>query len=96
MNLIAFPDIPAMFESVKNAGYEREVADMLVSAALSAWVSAMWRLGQKKFFNFAADAATAMYLSLRALEKKNLLTLTVPKDLLDAGNLSRFQTEEKA
>jgi hypothetical protein len=41
------------------------------------------------------DASTAMYLSLRDLEDKKFLKLTVPKDLLDADNLSRFITESK-
>jgi hypothetical protein len=41
------------------------------------------------------DAATAAYLSLEALEAKNFLTLTVPTDMLDAANVSRFQTSFK-
>jgi hypothetical protein len=41
------------------------------------------------------DAATATYLSLRELEQKNFLTLTVPSDLRAPDNLSRFQTEQK-
>ena len=90
-----------MFEGAKNAGLERDIAQALVSAAYSASISAMWRSGSAKWVLITGegqalkDAATAMYLSLRELEKKNFLTLTVPKDLLDADNLSRFQTEEK-
>lgn len=95
MAFLGFPDIAGMFESVKNAGFEREVANILVSAMLSAWLTAMWGLGQKRFLGFAADAATAAYLSMKQLEQKNLLTLTVPKEMLTADNLSRFQTEEK-
>jgi hypothetical protein len=58
----------------------------------------MWRSGSAKWVLITGegqalkDAATAMYLSLSALEKKGFLSLTVPKDLLDADNLSRFQT----
>jgi hypothetical protein len=101
MGLLDFPDPVAMFEGAKNAGLEREVANALVSSAYSAWISAVWRSGSAKWVQLTGegqalkDAATAMYLSLRELEQKNFLTLTVPKDLLDADNLSRFQTEEK-
>ena len=88
-----------MFEGAKTAGLEREVINSLVSAAYSAWISAMWRSGSAKWADWSGegqalkDAATAVYLSLRELEHKKFLTLTVPKDLLDADNLSRFQTE---
>ena len=90
-----------MFESAKNAGLERDEINALVSAAYSAFISALWRSGSAKWAIWTGegqgmkDAATAMYLSLSQLESKNFLTLTVPKDLLDADNLSRFQTEFK-
>jgi hypothetical protein len=70
-----------------------------VSAAYSAWISAMWRSGSAKWVVITGegqalkDAATAVYLSLRALEKKGFLVLCVPTDMLDAANLARFQTE---
>lgn len=101
MGLIDFPDPVAMFEGGKTAGLEREIVNSLVSAAYSAWISAMWRSGSAKWALWAGegqamkDAATATYLSLRELENKNFLTLTVPQDLLDADNLSRFQTEKQ-
>jgi hypothetical protein len=101
MGLLDFPDPVAMFEGGKTAGLEREVVNAFVSSAYSAWISAMWRSGSAKWVIVTGegqamkDAATAMYLSLRELEKKNFLTLTVPKDLLDADNLARFQTEEQ-
>jgi hypothetical protein len=101
MGLIDFPDPVAMFEGGKTAGLERDVVNALVSSAYSAWICAMWRSGSAKWANWTGegqamkDAATAMYLSLRDLEKKNFLCLTVPKDLLDADNLAKFQTEEK-
>ena len=90
-----------MFEGAKNAQLEREVVNSLVSAAYSAWISAMWRSGSAKWVSYSGegpalkDAATAVYLSLADLEAKGFLSLTVPKDLLDPNNLSRFQTEEK-
>lgn len=101
MGLIDFPDPVSMFEGAKNASLEREVVNSIISGAYSAWISAMWRSGSAKWVQITGegqalkDAATAMYLSLRELEKKGFLSLTVPKDLLDADNLSRFQTEEK-
>jgi|SRR5580700_3634260 hypothetical protein len=101
MGLVDFPDPIAMFEGAANAKLEREVANALVSSAYSAWISAMWRSGSAKWVLITGegqalkDAATAVYLSLAPLKEKGFLTLTVPKDLLDADNLSRFQTEEK-
>jgi hypothetical protein len=101
MGLIDFPDPVAMFEGGKTAGLEREIVNSLVSAAYSAWITAMWRSGAAKWALWAGegqamkDAATATYLSLRELEQKNFLTLTVPSDLLAPDNLSRFQTEQK-
>jgi hypothetical protein len=101
VGLIDFPDPVSMFEGAKNAGLEREAANAFVSTGYSAWISAMWRSGSAKWATFTGegqalkDAATAMYLSLRVLEKKGFLALTVPKDLLDADNLSKFQTEEQ-
>lgn len=101
MGFIDLPDPVSMFEGAKNSGLERDEINALASAAYSAWISAMWRSGSAKWVLITGegqalkDAATAMYLSLRELEKKKFLTLTVPKDLLDSDNLSRFQTEEK-
>ena len=101
MDLIDFPDPVSMFEGAANAKLEREVVNSLVSAAYSAWITTVWRSGFSKWANFTGeaqalkDAATSTYLSLSSLEKKNFLTLTVPKDLLDPNNLSRFQTEQE-
>jgi hypothetical protein len=100
MGLIDFPDPVSMFEGAKNAGLEREVANSFVSAAYSAWISAMWRSGSAKWAQFTGegpalkDAATSVYLTLTGLETKNFLRLTVPLDLLDADNLSKFRTEQ--
>jgi len=101
MGLFQIPDPVSIFESAKNSGLGREIINSFVSATYSAWISAMWRSGSSKWAVWTGegqgmkDAATAMYLSLRELEQKGFLTLTVPKDLLDADNLSKFQTEEK-
>jgi hypothetical protein len=101
MGLVDFPDPVSMFEGGKTAGLEREVINALVSSAYSAWISAMWRSGSAKWVLITGegqalkDAATAVYLSLRNLQTKGFLTLTVPEDMLAADNLARFQTEEK-
>jgi hypothetical protein len=100
MGLIDFPDPVSMFEGAKTAGLERDAINSLLSAAYSAWISAAWRSGSAKWALWTGegqalkDAATVMYLSLSNLEKKGFLCLTVPKDLLDADNLSRFQSEQ--
>jgi hypothetical protein len=99
MGLFQLPDPVSMFESAKNAGLEREIANALVSASLSAAISGMWRSGSAKWATWTGegqalkDAATVMYLTLEQQLKPGFLTLTVPKDLLDADNLSRFQSE---
>lgn len=101
MGLIDFPDPASMIEGAKTAGLEREVINSLMSAAYSAWITFMWTSGSAKWADFTGEgqalkaAATSAYLSLRELEQKKFLALTVPQDLLDAANLSKFQTEQK-
>jgi len=102
MGLITLPDPVSMFEAGKTAGLERQIVNAFVSAAYSAWITLTWRSGSAKWALWMGegqamrDAATAMYLSLTSLEAKNFLTLTVPQDLLNADNLSKFQTQFKA
>ena len=101
MPLLEFPNPAGWYEAVKNAGLERDAANAFVSALFSAQISFLWRSGSAKWAGWFGegqalkDAATAMYLSLSNMEKKNFLTLTVPKDLLDPDNLSRFETSSK-
>ncbi len=98
MGLFQLPDPVSMFESAKNAGLEREIAQVFVSASLSAAITGMWRSGSAKWADWTGegqalkDSATAMYLSLEQQLKPGFLVLTVPQDLLTADNLSRFQT----
>jgi hypothetical protein len=100
VGLIDLPDPVSIFEGAKTAGLEREVMNSLVSTSYSAWIAAMWRSGSSKWAMFIGegqamkDAATVMYLSLQQLQGKGFLCLTVPKDLLDADNLARFQTSQ--
>ena len=99
MALISLPDPVSILEAAEMAKLEREVVNALVSAEYSALIAFVWRAGSSKLAaalgigQALKDAATVRYLSLRELEKKNFLTLTVPQDLLAADNLSKFQTE---
>lgn len=101
MGLFSLPSPVDMFESVATGKLEREVVNSVMSAMYSAWISGMWGEGSSKWAIWSGtgqgmkDAATSAYLSLRELEAKNFLTLTVPKDLLDGDNLKRFQTEQQ-
>lgn len=98
--MLDIPDPVSMFESAKNAGLEREEVNALVSCFYSAAIAFLWASGSAKWALWAGegqamkDQATVTYLSLHALQAKKFLTLTVPKDLLSADNLSRFQTEQ--
>ena len=98
MGLLEFPNPVSWYEGAKNANLERDELNAFVSMAYSAQISFLWRSGSSKWAQFIGegkalqDAATAMYLSLEALQKKGFLTLTVPQDLLAAENLSKFQT----
>lgn len=60
----------------------------------------MWSSGASKWADWSGegqalkDAATVAYLTLSQLQAKGFLVLTVPQDLLQANNLSRFQIEK--
>ena len=95
MGLFDFPNPVGWIEGAKDAEMVRQVGNAALSAAFSSWISGLWALGQNRFFGFAASMATSAYLSLRQLETKGFLTLTVPNAMLEADNLSRFQTERK-
>lgn len=95
MGLIDFPDPISMFEGAATAKLEREVVNSLVSSQLSSWISLLWTFGKKNLFGLGAALqamATSQYLALLSLEKKNFLTLTVPKDMLNADNLASYET----
>lgn len=99
MGLIDFPNPVGWFEGVKDEDQKRDVINSVMSGVYSSWINFVWRSGESKWAQWFGegkalqDSATAMYLSLRELEKKNFITLTVPQDLLAPNNLSRFQTE---
>ena len=99
MGLLDFPNPADWITSIKDDEQKRQLINSAASAAYSAWITFTWRsgtswiaqkLGEGKALQ---DSAVAMYLSLRELESKNFLVLTVPKDLLDSNLLSQFQSE---
>ena len=100
MGIIDFPDPGAIFNSFKTGAMEREAFNAILSAMYSSYISGLWAEGCGKWAVWSGagqglkDAATATYLSLRELERKGFLTLTIPSDILKPENLSRFQTEE--
>ena len=99
MALLSIPDPLAIYESAKIAGLERQAANAFVSAASSAWIAFLWRLGAKNLLGLGPalrDAATAQYLTLARMETKAFLTITAPKDMLEPANLARFETEWKS
>ena len=99
MGLIDFPNPGDWFNSFKEGTLERQAANSILSAMYSSYIAGLWRSGAAKWADWSGegqalkDMATVTYLSLRELESEHFLTLAVPKDLLDADNLSRFQTE---
>jgi hypothetical protein len=99
--MFEFPNFGDWINSFKMGDLERRAANAAMSAACSSYIAGLWSEGASKWFTWSGtgqglkDAATAAYLSLRELEAKGFLTLTVPRDLLDANNLARFQTEYK-
>lgn len=101
MNLLQFPDVVAMYQGGKTAGLERDEVNALVSMLYSSWLSFLWRSGSARWALWAGegkamqDAATAAFLSLESLQKKGFLSLSVPSDMLEASNLSKFITETK-
>jgi hypothetical protein len=100
VGLLDFPDPASWYTEVKNGALERAEANAFISMLYSAQISFLWRSGAAKWADWTGegaalrDAATAMYLTLSSLETKGFISLTVPKDLLDANNLSKFQTEK--
>lgn len=101
MNLLSFPDPISWYSGAKQAGLERDEINAFVSMLYSAQISFLWRSGKAKWALWAGegqamqDAATAMFLSLEALQKKGFLTLAVPSEMLEAANISKFTTEMK-
>lgn len=101
MALLEFPNPIGWFEGVKDEDQKRDLINAAASALYSAWITFMWTSGKAasrwKLFSSEGPAlqatATSMFLSLQELQKRGFLTLTVPKELLEANNLAAFQTQ---
>lgn len=93
--------IPDPLSDILANKLEKELAKTLLSTTYSSTITALWSGGSSKLAAWLGlnraerDAATSMYLSLQPMVEKGDLVLTVPKDLLAADNLARFQTELK-
>ncbi len=100
MSLFSIPSPVDLVESAINAKLEREVIEGALSAAYSSLITGLWSEGSAKIFAYFGagqglrDSATALYLSLLPYQTKGLV-LTVPTEMLEANNLSRFQTQYK-
>jgi hypothetical protein len=94
--LLEFPNPTSWITAAKDDDQKRALINASMSALYSAQITFMWETGRKALWGEGKAlqrTATSIYLTLLNLEKKNLITLTVPKDLLDPNNLSQFQTE---
>lgn len=98
MGLLNFPNPVEWIASAKDDSEKRTLVNATMSALYSAQITFLWETGRRSLWGEGRAlqrTATAIYLTLSVLEQKNLITLTVPKDLLAADNLSQFQTERK-
>lgn len=90
-----------MVEGAITSNLDRKIINSLVSSAYSAQITFLWRQGSSKIAQWLGegkamqDAAVAQYLTLRPLQDKGFLTLTVPSDMLDPNVLAKFQTVER-
>ena len=95
MALLDFPNPVAWFEAAATGKLERDVVKIALSSLYSSQITFMWSEGNKKLWGFGQglrDTATSLYLSLQPMVEKGDLDLTVPTEMLNADNLSRFQT----
>lgn len=100
MGLLDFPNPIAWITGAKDDDQKRALINATMSALYSAQITLLWETGKaakNKWWGSEGPAlqatAASIYLTLSVLEKKGLITLTVPKDLLDPNVLSQFQTE---
>lgn len=95
----ALTAISSIIESVATGKLEREIGNMLASAAATLCITHLWYQGAAlKWWQSEGEAfkmdAVAVYKTLSALEKKGFLTITAPTEMLaDVDRMSKFQTE---
>lgn len=102
MGLLDFPNPVEWITGVKDDNEKRALINATMSALYSAQITMLWETGKAaegKWWGSEGPAlkrtAISVFLTLRVLEQKNLITLTVPQDLLTSDDLSKFQTERK-
>jgi hypothetical protein len=97
MGLLDFPNPVEWITGAKDDAEKRLLVNATMSALYSAQITLLWETGRSKLWGEGKAlqrTAVSIFLTLEALQKKGLITLTVPKDLLDADNLAQFQTQE--
>lgn len=90
------PNPVSWFESYANGKIERDIVKAVLSTVYSNYITLLFETGRKKLWGEGAAlqaTARATYLCLQPLINKGLLSLTVPKDLLDANAMATFQDE---
>lgn len=98
----ALTSIASIIEQVATGKLEREIGNMLASAAATLVITHLWyqadamKWWQSEGEVFRMDAVS-LYKTLSALEAKGFLTITVPTEMLkDFNRLAKFQTERIA
>ena len=75
---------------------KQEAIKSVLSAAYSAAITSLFETGRKKLWgegHALQQTARALYLSLQPLVQNGVLSLSVPKDLLDPDELAKFEGE---
>ena len=93
---LSFPNPVSWFESAASGKIERDTLKSILSAAYSNYITFLFETGRRKLWGEgAALQATARvtYLCLQPMVAKGLLSLSVPSDLLDPDQLSKFESE---
>ena len=95
----AITAIGGIIQQIATGKLEREIGNMLASAAATLAITHLWYQGAAlKWWQSEGEAfkmdAVALYKTLSALEKKGFLTITAPQEMLaDFNRLAKFQTE---
>jgi len=75
---------------------KRQAIKSILSAGYSATITMLFETGRKKLWGEGKalqQTARSIWLSLQPLADAGLLSLDVPKDLMDPDELSKFQGE---
>lgn len=93
---ISPPNPVDWFNSFASGKLDREELKAALSVVYSDYITFLFESGRKKWWGEGPAlqaTARATYLSLQPMVEKGLVSLSVPKDLLDPDALSKFQSE---